>query len=130
MHKNEGQTAIILIVVFCLVSIMIGFIFFWPGNKKASPAVQTTTTQTAPTQPAAITTAPTGSATSGTAVAPTSVLAAPVTGGASGTGTFACSPDGQCRAYSEDVIKANCPKRFADVNCSNQCADKSIQCKI
>lgn len=44
-----------------------------------------------------------------------------------GPGPFACSPDGACNSYGEEMRK-QCPITFADYRCLDTCDDASKRC--
>lgn len=46
-----------------------------------------------------------------------------------GPGNWACSPEGLCNSYSEE-LRQSCPRTFGDHNCLGQCRDPAIRCKF
>lgn len=45
-----------------------------------------------------------------------------------GPGTFACSPEGVCNLYSDEMRKTSCTTTFADTLCLDQCTDSTKRC--
>lgn len=45
-----------------------------------------------------------------------------------GPGPYACSPEGICNLYSDDVRKTACTVTFADWQCLDSCADTAKRC--
>lgn len=45
-----------------------------------------------------------------------------------GPGKFACSPEGVCNLYSDEVRKTYCTQTYADALCLDQCADPTKRC--
>lgn len=45
-----------------------------------------------------------------------------------GPGVYACSPEGVCNLYSDEMRRQYCAKTYADPLCLDQCADRANQC--
>lgn len=45
-----------------------------------------------------------------------------------GPGTYACSPEGVCNLYSDQMRKDYCTQTYADALCLDQCADPAKRC--
>lgn len=45
-----------------------------------------------------------------------------------GPGDYACSPEGVCNLYSDEMRKQYCTTTYADPGCLDQCGDKAKQC--
>lgn len=45
-----------------------------------------------------------------------------------GPGSYACSPNGTCNVYSDEIRKQYCTTTYEDNRCLDQCEDKSKLC--
>lgn len=59
---------------------------------------------------------------------PTTIPTATPTPRPTGPGNYACSPDGACNSYSNEMRKQYCTITYADNLCLDQCKDKSKTC--
>lgn len=45
-----------------------------------------------------------------------------------GPGEYACSPEGDCNVYSNEMRRQYCTQTYADSRCLDQCGDKNKLC--